>query len=243
MRGPPVARAPWPQDAAGREPPSSLRRRCPGALALACLPLAALALGAPASPAGATTPTPRVLTGSYQLYCPDPVETPIVLRMRTTATLAPPHPAPGGRFVVSGFQTKVNFPQGLASALSQMSPITGSVKATILLVGANPGSLAVVEPFVASVPRSLPAQGFAFFVPGNPATLGTFTASSAPVAVEEGSSFRLTLKVGQGKGAETRVLGCRAFPNATADTKQGQPWLGTGEPPIADAIRPVIALG
>jgi len=80
-----------------------------------------------ASVSGAATPmsVPKTLTGTYQLYCPDPVETPIVLHVRTRAVISPVKPAQGRHFQVAGFQTEVTFPQGLASALSQMSPITG----------------------------------------------------------------------------------------------------------------------
>ena len=66
-------------------------------------------------------------------------------------------PAPGRHFVVSGFQTEVTFPQGVASAVAQMSPITGKVTATVRLVGAIPDSRAVAESFVATIPASVPA--------------------------------------------------------------------------------------
>ena len=66
-------------------------------------------------------------------------------------------PAPGRHFLVSGFQTEVTFPQGVASAVAQMSPITGKVTATVRLVGAIPDSRAVAESFVATIPASVPA--------------------------------------------------------------------------------------
>ncbi len=74
-------------------------------------------------------------------------------------------------------------------------------------------------------------------------SLGSFTATSGAIAVEEASSFRLTLQVGEGDLAQTRVLACTAFANNTADFEPTQPWVGTKEPPPADAITPVIALG
>jgi len=61
--------------------------------------------------------------------------------------------------------------------------------------------------------------------------------------VEETSRFRLSLTVGRGSKSQTRVLACTAFANATKDFEPAQPWVGTKEPPFADAITPVIALG
>jgi len=196
------------------------------------------------SGSGATSPksAPRVLTGAYQLYCPDPVETPIVLHVRARATISSDAPAPGHRFVVSGFQTEVTFPQGVASALAQMSPITGSVRGTVRLVGATPTTEHVAESFVANIPAAVPAAGFNFWVPAGPVSLGAFTANSGSIAVEEASRFRLTLEVGQGSQAQTRILACTAFANDTRDFQPAQPWVGTREPPFADAITPVIAL-
>ena len=49
--------------------------------------------------------------------------------------------------------------------------------------------------------------------------------------------------VGKGTQAETRVLTCEAFANNTRDFEPAQPWVGTKEPPLAEAITPVIALG
>ncbi len=212
---------------------------------MACLAGTFLVPGAlvvPTSAATAHLSVPDALTGTYQLYCPDPVETPIVLHVRARATISPADPGPGGRFQVSGFQTEVNFPQGVASALAQMSPITGKVTGTVLLVGATPRTRAVAESFVAIVPASVPAAGFNFWVPARAANLGTFVASTEAIAVEEESRFRLTLEVGKGANAQTRVLACTAFANATKDFEPAQPWVGTKEPPLADAITPVIAL-
>jgi hypothetical protein len=182
------------------------------------------------------------LTGEYQLYCPDPVETPIVLHVRAKVSIVPIKPAPNRHFLVSGFQTEVTFPQGLASALAQMSPITGKVTGAVLVVGASPQSRAVAESFIATIPASVPATGFNFFVPARSATLGTFSASAKAIAVEEASKFRLTLTVGRGAQAETRVLACVAFANDTRDFEPAQPWVGTKEPPLTDSITPVIAL-
>jgi hypothetical protein len=205
---------------------------------LVVAPLAVLA-----SATDAATPKHMTLTGTYQLYCPDPVETPIVLHVTATARISPSNPAPRHRFLVSGFQTRVTFPPGVASALAQMSPITGSVTGTVLMAGASPHSRAVAESFVARIPASVPAAGFNFWVPAPSATLGTFTASNKAIAVEEASRFRLTLTVGKGSAAQTRVLACTAFTNATPDFEPAQPWVGTKEPPPADAITPVIAIG
>ncbi len=222
------------------------RRRRTGAAAVACL-LGALsmpgALGLSTSSATVPMTVPRALTGPYQLYCPDPVETPIVLHVRARATILPAEPVPGRHFLVSGFQAEVTFPQGVASALAQMSPITGNVRGTVLLVGATPARRTVAESFVARIPASVPAAGFNFWVPPRAVSLGSFTAASGAIAVQEASSFRLTLQVGEGDLAQTRVLGCTAFANNTADFEPTQPWVGTKEPPLADAITPVIALG
>ncbi|MGO9963685.1 MAG: hypothetical protein ACLPUG_09700 [Acidimicrobiales bacterium] len=225
------------------------RRRRAGVLAGALVPGTLLVVGVLAvSGSSATAPTapksaPRVLTGAYQLYCPDPVETPIVLHVRARATISPDAPALRGRFKVSGFQTEVTFPQGVASALAQMSPITGNVRGTVLVVGATPTTQRVSESFVANIPAAVPAAGFNFWVPARPVSLGAFKADTLSIAVEEASRFRLTLEVGQGTQAQTRVLACTAFANNTPDFQPAQPWVGTKEPPFADAITPVIALG
>ena len=222
------------------------RRRRAGVLAATFIPGTLVVVGALAvSGSGATSPrsVPRVLTGAYQLYCPDPVETPIVLHVRAKATISPDAPAQGHRFEVSGFQTEVTFPQGIASALAQMSPIKGNVRGTVRLVGASPTTQPVAEPFVANIPAAVPAAGFNFWVPARPVSLGAFTANTQSLAVEEASRFRLTLEVGQGSQAQTRILACTAFANDTRDFQPSQPWVGTKEPPFADAITPVIALG
>jgi len=98
----------------------------------------------------------------YQLYCPDPVETPIVLHVRARATIAPVRPTSRRYIRVSGFQTEVTFPQGVASALAQMSPITGNVTGTVFVIGATPRSRPFAESFVAVIPRSVSAAGFNF---------------------------------------------------------------------------------
>lgn len=104
----------------------------------------------------ASTSRPLSLTGEYQLYCPDPVETPIVLHLRATATIAPvAAPAPKRLFSISGFQTEVTFPQGVASALAQMSPMTGRVTGTVLVLGASPHSRPVADSNL-SLPSSRP---------------------------------------------------------------------------------------
>ncbi|MGA3215670.1 MAG: hypothetical protein ABSD97_08280 [Acidimicrobiales bacterium] len=219
-------------------------RRRSATAAVVCLS-GLLVLGAIALPVSASAPASKqpTLTGRYQLYCPDPVETPIVLHVWARATITPVKASPGTRFVVAGFQTEVIFPQGVASALAQMSPIWGNVTGTVLVVGATPATRAVAESFVASIPASVPAAGFNFWVPAHAVRLGTFTARAATIAVEEASRFRLTLTVGRGAQADTRVLACTAFANSTRDFDPAQPWVGTKEPPPADAITPVIALG
>jgi hypothetical protein len=78
-------------------------------------------------------------------------------------------------------------------------------------------------------------------VPVHGALLGTFSASSNIITVEEASRFQLTLTVGRGSGQQTRVLACTAFANNTRDFEPAQPWVGTKEPSFGDAIVPVIA--
>ena len=166
-----------------------------------------------------------------------------LLHVKAKATVAPVKPASRHHVLVSGFQTEVTFPQGVASALAQMSPITGKVTGTVLVIGATPRSRSFAESFVAIIPRAVPAAGFNFFVPARGASLGLLTATSKAIVVEEASKFRLTLTVGTGNKAQTRVLACTAFANATRDFQPAQPWVGTKEPPLADAITPVVGLG
>ena len=210
---------------------------------LVAISLALVILAVPSSSASARSSERSTLTGEYQLYCPDPVETPIVLHVKAKVAMAPLKPASKHDFVLSGFQTEVTFPQGVASALAQMSPIKGSVTGTVLVIGGLPRSRPFAEFFVANIPRSVPAQGYNFFVPSRGAALGLFAATSKAITVEEASQFRLTLTVGSGKRAQTRILACTAFANATRDSQTTAAWVGTKEPPLADAIKPVIALG
>jgi hypothetical protein len=98
--------------------PGRRRSHAPAALRLPVTVLALGALAVPASAVADATPAPKALTGPYQLYCPDPVETPIVLHVRATANILPAAPAPGHHFLVAGFQTEVTFPAGVASALA-----------------------------------------------------------------------------------------------------------------------------
>ena len=219
------------------------RGRAPRGVSLAGVVVVLGALAVSASGASARLSAPTSLTGAYQLYCPDPVETPIVLHVRAKAVISPANPALGNQFHVSKFQTDVTFPQGIASALAAMSPITGKVTGTVLFVGAVPARRAVAESFIAIIPTSVPATGFQFWVPARAASLGTFTARANTLAVVEASRFKLTLTVGHGAQAETRILACTAFANATQDFAPAQPWVGTKEPPPSDAITPVIALG
>ena len=143
------------------------------------------------------------LTSTYQLYCPDPVETPIVLHVRAKATIAAVKPASRRHILVSGFQTEVTFPQGIASALAQMSPIIGNVTGTVLVIGATPESARSRSWSVAVIPRSVPAAGFNFWVPARGASLGILTATAKAIAVEETSRFRLTLTVGAAASGQT----------------------------------------
>ncbi|MGA2530755.1 MAG: hypothetical protein ABSG36_16560 [Acidimicrobiales bacterium] len=222
------------------------RRRRSGLRGVSLLIGTLLVLGALGVRASATLPEKSkapVLTGTYQLYCPDPVETPIVMHVRATARISPARPALGHAFFVSGFQTEVNFPRAVASALAKMSPITGKVTGTVLLLGASPQSRPVAESFVATVPASVSGAGFNLEVPSRGASLGAFKATSKSIGVEEASRFRLSLTVGKGREAQTRVLACTAFSNTRRDFEPSQPWVGTKEPPLRDAITPVIALG
>ena len=131
------------------------------------------ALFSPASFATGRIAKTLAVTGEYQLYCPDPVETPIVLHVRAVATIAPAAPHPKGQFAVSGFKTEVTFPQGVASALAQMSPIWGSVTGTVLLVGANPHAETRGRVVRRRHPGQGSAAGFNFWVPKAGANLGT----------------------------------------------------------------------
>jgi len=205
-------------------------------IAIACVPISRSRAW------GITAPVTKGLTGAYQLYCPDPVETPIVLHARTTATVTPSDPPLGHEFSVSGFRTEVVFPHGVVSALHQMSPIRGSVIGTLVVTGAHPARRKIDEAFVATVPAALPGA-FNLWVPSHAASFGTYTATSATaLVVEAASHFTLTLTVGMGSQSQTRVLQCTAFANNTPDFEQAQPWVGTQEPPQADSIMPVLAM-
>ena len=121
--------SPCPTERYSRHMPKR-RGRAPRGVSLAGVVVVLGALAVSASGASARLSAPTSPTGAYQLYCPDPVETPIVLHVRAKAVISPANPALGNQFHVSKFQTDVTFPQGIASALAAMSPITGKVTGT-----------------------------------------------------------------------------------------------------------------
>jgi hypothetical protein len=189
-----------------------------------------------------TTTTPSgpatTLTGAYELYCPGtPVGNIALNDAMTTATLSPAAPTAGQSFSITGYQTMVNLPASLATAAAALSPgqpLTGSATTQILASGATPASTPEGPTnFSAPLPTPIPADGVSLSVPTTPATVPGFTATSANITIQEGSSASLSLIV---SGAPL-ALTCTAYPNDTVPTSGI-----TTVTPTAASIAPIIAV-
>ncbi len=184
-----------------------------------------------------TTTTPRSgLTGAYELFCPGtPVGDVVLNDAVTSATLDPPSPSAGQSFSLDGYQTTVNLPASLASAVAALQPnLTGSATAQIDASGATPATTAEGPlDFNVPIPSPVPDDGVTLSLPSTAATVSGFTATSGAITIQEDSSASLSLSV----AGSALSLTCTAYPNDSV-TPSGI----TTETPSASPIAPVIAV-
>lgn len=189
-----------------------------------------------------TQPLPS-LTGAYQLYCPNaPVLGDVVLNgVTTTASLSPANPNSDTSFQVTNYQSTVTLPAALATEASAVSTsLTGSAQGQLDLSDATPTTMSTGTLDFSADLSNIPSTGVPMYVPSTPGTLGPFTAGSGgDIVVEEDSSLSLTLVV----AGTPLSLTCTAFPNNTPDFDTSNGYAGTGEPPMSEAIDPIIAVG
>jgi hypothetical protein len=153
----------------------------------------------------------------------------------TSATISPASPASGQSFSLTGYQTVVNLPMGLASAAAAVSPnLSGSATAQIDATGATPaatpeGPLDFNVPF----PSPIPDSGVSLSLPASPATIPGFTATGSQITIQEDSAASLSLTV----AGNALALTCTAYPNNSV-TPSGI----TSSTPSAAPLAPVIAV-
>ncbi|HTZ08618.1 MAG TPA: hypothetical protein VMB72_06085 [Acidimicrobiales bacterium] len=189
------------------------------------------------APTTTTTSGPTTtVTGPYELYCPGtPVGNVVLNGAETVGTLSPADPTSGSTFQLTGYQTTVNLPSGLAGAAAALgSTINGSADATIDASGATPAKTPENNlSFNVPIPSTIPSAGIPLTVPATPAT-ASFTATSDKITIQEDSAASLTVNVA---GAPLTFT-CTSYPNNTVESATGI----TTSAPTAAPIAPVIAL-
>ncbi len=157
----------------------------------------------------------------------------------TNAGIGPAVPKAGHSFWITGFQITMTLPQGLATGLAGLSPISGDVTGTAVMTGAAPADAPIKGlRFSVNIKKPVPAPGIRFKLPANPTAIGPCIASSSEVTVRQSADATLTRAV----KSSHLALHCTAFPNNTPDSNPKYPWAGKGKPPLSKAISPVIAL-
>jgi len=193
--------------------------------------------GATTTTEGATTTTtPGSATGPYELFCPGtPVGNVVLNGAETVGTLSPSSPSPGQAFTLTGYQTMVNLPSGLADAAAALgSSISGSANTAIDASGATPAQTPEKGlSFDVPIPSPVPADGIPLTVP-SPGLDVPFTATSGGITIQEDSAASLTVEVANAPLTFT----CTAYPNDTIASSNGLTTQLPSVPPIA----PVIAV-
>ncbi|HUI02159.1 MAG TPA: hypothetical protein VLZ77_01365, partial [Acidimicrobiales bacterium] len=226
--------SPYPDDAA----PTGITDSAPPGSPIS--PVVATANGATTSTTSepATTSTVPASTGGtspYELYCPGtPVGNIVLNDVATDGTIAPPAPAPGQAFELTGFQSVVDLPGSIVSAAAALgnAAITGTAVLKVDATGATPASVSGGSlPIDTPIPNPVPAEGLMLELPATPGTVGPFTATGGPVTLSVDPSISLTISV---SGANLNLV-CKTYPNDTAPTG-----IASSPPPGALAS-PVIA--
>ncbi len=187
-----------------------------------------------ASPGEINTST--ALTGPYELYCPGtPVGNVVLNGVTTSASITPSSPNTGAAFNVTDYQTIVTYPEQLVAAAAALgnTSLAGSATTQVDISGATPSTLSSgTIDFSVPIPNPVPAGGVPVDLPDPAASLGSFTATSSNIVVEEDSSASLTLEI----SGNPLGLTCSAYPNNSAPTGI------TTSPPSGSSIDPVIAV-
>src|SRR5579863_5763030 len=170
----------------------------------------------------------------YELYCPGtPLGSVVLNDVTTSAAISPAAPTAGEQFTLSGYQTTVNVPSSLVSALAALQPdLEGSAAPQVDVTGATPAILAFGPlNFDVPIPTPVPDGGLSVILPTTPQSVGPFIAMSSDIAIREDGRVGLRLRM-SGSSVD---LTCTAYPN-DAISPSGV----TTAPPSASPIAPVI---
>lgn len=188
--------------------------------------------------AGQVTPPPtNPITGAYELYCPHtPVGDLVFNDVTTSATVSPSALSAGDTFQVTGYQTTIPLPAGLAAAAVGLgnTAFNGIASSSVDAYGATPaqggsGSIAFNVP----IPTPVPSAGLQLQLPPSPMTLGPFTANGGPVTIAQDQSLLVVAEL----SSKAFKMSCTSYPN---DSVAHSGSVSTA--PTVNAIRPVIAV-
>jgi hypothetical protein len=199
--------------------------------------------GLPSAPviatAGQVSPPPsNPLTGAYELYCPHtPVGDLVFNDVTTSAMMSSATLSAGDSFQVTGYQTTIPLPAGLAAAAVGLgnNAFNGIASSSVDVYGATPsrggsGSMGFDVP----IPNPVPSGGLELDLPAAPMTLGPFTANGGPVTIAQDQSVLVVAEL----SSKAFKMSCTAYPNDSVPTSGS-----TGVAPSSNPIRPIIAVG
>ena len=198
--------------------------------------------GLPVSPVVATagqvtSPAPNPVTGPYELYCPHtPVGDLAFNDVTTSASVSSGSLSAGDTFNVTGYQTHIPVPAGLAAAAVGLgnSALDGLASSSVDLYGATPGQQATGQTgFNVPIPNPVPTAGLGIDLPSSPSSLGPFTATGGPITVAQDQSLLIVAEL-SGKAFK---MNCTAYENDAVPTSGSTTTAPQGTP-----IRPVIAV-
>jgi hypothetical protein len=184
---------------------------------------------------GGGAPPAVSATGPYELYCPKtPVGNIALNDVVTSGTVEPTSLSAGDQFNLSGYQTQIPIPAGIASGLAGFgnTQLQGYSATTIDAFGASPSELSTgLEAFDVSLPNPIPPTGVTLDVPSTAGTVGPFTANGGAITV---AGEQTTLMVAA-LSSHIVNLGCQAYPNDSV-TPSGV----VESAPLGSPILPVI---
>ncbi len=165
-----------------------------------------------------TIPPPPGPPGAYELYCPEtPVGNLVLNDVSTTGVLSPADPTSGEQFSLTGYQTTLTVPVGIAAAAEALgdTAIAGSATLAIDADGATPAQISTgAMSLDAPLPTPVPASGVTLTAPAAAGAIGPFTASSSAITISQDPKVQLVLTV----GGNSLTMNCTTYPNNTAPT-------------------------
>jgi len=151
-------------------------------------------------------------TSQYELYCPGtPIGNLAFNGVVTSGSLAPAAPVGGRTFRLTHYQTKLDFPQNVATAFDALSPILqGSATAQVDATGASPAATTVGPVnFRKRIPTPVPSGGVTVSIPSSSRSVGPLSATGSVVSLAEDATLSLTLMV----SGNPLSMSCSAYPN------------------------------